>query len=222
METYPPTHSSIALQKNNLNVCFDDVFPFFVFLRTPSHYDYSFEVKQTDSISKAIEFISPKIDVKSENITLLNIKTKEQINNSSTFGDFQIGDIILVSHDGLIPDDDIPELPPELGENVSQSPSQELPPPAETQLSQENRTPERNPSFDDLFSTQDEPTDQTINNLNDLTLSDIRRLLTPKQKNFINNLISTYSLDEPTVSQIFLICEKNEAKTEEMIAQMVS
>ena len=81
METYPPTFNSIALQKNQIDLCFDDSFPFFVFLRTPSHYDFSFEVKQTENISKAIEFISPKINVKSENIVLLNIKTKEKIEN---------------------------------------------------------------------------------------------------------------------------------------------
>lgn len=223
METYPPTFNSIALQKNQIDLCFDDSFPFFVFLRTPSHYDFSFEVKQTENISKAIEFISPKINVKSENIVLLNIKTKEKIDNSSTFVDFEMGDIILVSHDGQVPDDDVPELPPEIGEVPSESAVSNLPPPSAVKLSTESN-PDNTNKFEGLVSTPNDE-QETVNsdiNMNGVTLSDIRRMLTQKQKDFISGLVSTYGMDEGTVSQIFLINDKNEALTEELISQMCS
>lgn len=222
METYPPTYGSIAIQKNQINLCFDDAFPFFVFLRTPSHYDYSFEVNKTANISSAIDFISSKINVSPENISLLNIKTKEKINNSLTFNDFQIGDIILVSHDGLVPDDDVPELPPEVGELPTQT-TQNLPQAAEAQPSQENKTQAVDPFAEYPSHTQEEQESENSNiNMNDLTISDIRRLLTPSQKDFINRLISTYNLDEATISQLFLMCDKNESATEEMVASMCS
>lgn len=214
MEINPPTFSSIALKKNKINFCLDDVFPFFVFLRTPSHYDYSFEINQTDQLSKAIDFISPKIEVSPEKISLLNIQTKEKLNTESlTFNDFKVGDIILVSYDGKIPGDDIPELPPEIGAE----PENDNPKFPETQEQEQRPSPSDAHSQDSQASNTNEEI-----NMADLTISDIRRILTTKQKDFVNNLVLTYNIDEATVSQIFLMNEKDEARTEEMIAQLVS